>query len=357
MDRINWDWLDTQWLTPAVLKSFDWGSTLLMYPILDLPLLIYLILSTPLLYVMRWFLYIRFQQKFAIALPETHLKQDLTALLRFIPPALMVGAIAFFLIALARPQKTDERVEQWTEGIDIMLVLDISESMQIEDFTPNRLEAAKQVARNFIAGRFRDRIGMVIFSGEAISYAPLTTDYELLNSLINDIDFEMIDKGGTAIGSALAVGINRMRDSETKSKVLILLSDGENTAGNIDPVTSANLAYAYGIKVYTIGVGKEGKVPFGTDIFGRTRYIEQSLDERVLREIAKIGKGQYFRATNNRALKQIFERIDKYEKAEIKENRYKDTQDFYHIYLIYGILLLLLWLFCKSTFLNNILED
>jgi Ca-activated chloride channel family protein len=266
-------------------------------------------------------------------------------------------AIIFILISLARPQRTNEQVEQYTEGIDIMLVLDISESMQIEDFIPNRLEAAKNVAKGFINGRFQDRIGLVIFSGEAISYSPLTTDYALLGSLIDDIGFNMVRKGGTAIGLAIGVTINRMKDSPSKSKVMILLSDGENTAGSIDPETAAKIAKDKGIKMYSIGVGKEGKVPYGTDMFGRKRYIEQSLDESTLRMIAELGDGKYFRATNNQALDEIFGVIDEYEKAEIKETRYQDTKDYYFIYLFYGIIFLLLWLATKATFMVNALED
>lgn len=347
MRSFSWDWLSLQWFTPSVLESFDWGFSIALFAI---PLV-------PLVYLLRWLFQLRLRQKLDIALPNQSLVSNPTVWLRFVPPILMSLSLILLLVALARPQKTDEQVEQWTEGIDIMLVLDISESMQIEDFTPNRLEAAKQVAREFIAGRFQDRIGMVIFSGEAISYCPLTTDYPMLNQMIDDIDFGMIDKGGTAIGSAIAVGLNRMRESDSKSKVLILLSDGENTAGSIDPITSANMAYAYGIKMYSIGIGKEGKVPFGTDMFGRTRYIEQSLDEAVLREIAKIGDGQYFRATNNDALDQVFRLIDKYEKAEIKETRYKNTEDFYQIYLFFGLIFFFAWMMTKSTFMANALED
>ncbi len=347
MDDFNWSWLDISWFFWSKLKAFDWEN----------PVFLYLIPVVPLVFLLRWLLHFKFRQKLDIALPEGKFTKDFTAYLRYIPNLFFMLVLMLMLIALARPQLTNEQVEQWTEGIDIMMVLDISESMQIEDFTPNRLEAAKKVANEFIAGRFQDRIGMVIFSGEAISYAPLTTDYELLYNLIDNIDFNMIGKGGTAIGSAIAVGINRMIESDSKSKVMILLSDGENTAGSIDPMTSANMAYAYNIKIYTIGVGKEGKVPFGTDMFGRTRYIEQSLDEKMLREIANIGQGQYFRATNNKALEQIFGLIDKYEKAEIKETRYKDTKDFYYVYLTYATFFFFAWLFFKSTFITNALED
>jgi Ca-activated chloride channel homolog len=347
MDGILEDWLSPHWFYSETLSGFDWEN----------PIFLYAIPFVPFSFVLRWLLYIRGGQKLNIALPEKQLRSDWVALLRFFPPLLLMVSIMLLLVAIARPQKTNEQVDQWTEGIDIMLVLDISESMQIEDFTPNRLEAAKKVARGFIEGRLQDRIGLVIFSGEAISYAPLTTDYSMLQSLINDITFQMIQKGGTAIGSAIAVGINRMRESTSKSKIMILLSDGENTAGSIDPVTAANLAYAYGVKIYSIGVGKEGKVPYGTDMFGRPRYVEQSLDETALREIARIGEGQFFRATDNKTLEQVFKRIDQYEKAEIKENRFKDTHDFYPIYLLYGMLFWLLWLLTKSTFMVNVLED
>ena len=238
-----------------------------------------------------------------------------------------------------------------------MLVIDISESMQIEDFKPNRLEAAKTVAREFIDGRFQDRIGIVIFSGDAYSLSPLTTDYELLKAYLKDIDFNMIENRGTAIGSALAVGTNRMRESEAESKVLILLSDGDNTAGNIDPITAAELANAYNIKLYTIAVGKEGRVPFGKDFFGQPKYIENTLDETTLRQIAEIGDGQFYRVSDNAALEQVFKMIDEYEKAEIKENRYKDTSDFYQIYLKWAIIFFLAWLLLKSTFVSNVLQD
>ena len=229
--------------------------------------------------------------------------------------------------------------------------------MQIEDFKPNRLEAAKEVALNFVKGRFQDRIGVVIFSGDAYSLAPLTTDYNLLKNYITDINFDMVQNRGTAIGSALGVATNRMRESTAKSKVIILLSDGENTAGSIDPITAAELAHAYNCKIYTIGVGKEGAVPFGTDMFGRTRYVENTMDETTLRKIAEIGEGQYFRAQDNQALQDVFARIDRYEKVEVKETRFKDTKDFYQIYLMWALLVFLLFMLLKNTFITNALED
>ena len=261
------------------------------------------------------------------------------------------------VLALARPQRSNERVEQFTEGIDILLVLDISESMDLQDFVPNRLEAAKNTALDFIEGRFGDRIGMVVFSGEAYSLSPLTNDYQLLSSLIQEINFSMIEAKGTAIGSAIAAGTNRMKDSESPSKVMILLSDGESNAGNVDPIFAAQLASAFGIKIYTIAVGKDGMVPYGTDFFGRPQLVESYLDESTLREISRIGNGQFFRASDGAALNQIFDQINTLEKTEILENRYKETADFYRIYLFWGILFLVVWMAFKSSFFNNFLLD
>ena len=236
-----------------------------------------------------------------------------------------------------------------------MLVIDISESMQIEDFKPNRLESAKEVAKKFVNGRFQDRIGLVVFSGESYSRCPLTTDYDLLNTFIDDIDFSLIESRGTAIGSSIAVATNRMKESNSKSKVLILLSDGDNTAGNIDPITAAKIHL--NIKIYTIAVGKEGRVPFGKDFFGNTRFVENTLDETNLKEIAKIGKGMFFRASNNKSLKEIFEIIDTYEKVEIKESRYKETIDYYQYYLLWSMIFFITWMMVKNTFINNSIID
>jgi len=340
-------WISLNWFRASTLSSFDWANSILLY----------LLLIIPILYAIRLLVLGKFIQKLDIALPKQNVKWHPSTLLRFIPPVLFSLLLALVILALARPQKVNEMVEQWTEGIDIMLVVDISESMQIEDFKPNRLESAKKVARDFIDGRFQDRIGMVIFSGDAYSLSPLTTDYDLLKAYIDEISFDMIENRGTAIGSALAVATNRMRESDSESKVLILLSDGDNTAGNIDPITAAKLAHAYNIKMYTIAIGKEGRVPFGKDFFGRPRYVENTLDETTLREIARIGEGEFYRVSDNRALENVFQLIDQYEKAEIKETRYLDTIDFYQVYLKWAIVLFLLWLGLKSTFVSNVLQD
>jgi len=340
-------WFSVSWFYPSTFQNFTW----------EYKFFLMFLLAIPLVYVLKWLFNIRMKQKLTIALPEKKLKSNLISLLRFIPDILFAMMIALLIITLARPQTSNEKVEQWTEGIDIMLVVDISRSMTIQDFKPNRLEAAKQVAKEFIAGRFQDRIGIVIFSGDAYSLAPLTTDYKLLNTYIDEITFEKIEASGTAIGSALAVATNRMRESDSKSKVIILLSDGDNTAGNIDPITAAEISHAYDIKIYTIGIGKEGRVPTGVNVFGQTVYSENTLDETTLRKIADIGEGNFYRASDNKALEDVFKLIDKYEKAEIKENRFKDTTDYYPVYMKWAIFIFLVWIALKSTFVSNILKD
>ncbi|MCG8474818.1 MAG: VWA domain-containing protein [Cytophagales bacterium] len=344
---INREWYDVDWFSPSQLEAFEWAH----------PEWFWAFLLIPALFLIRWLIQLKFRQKLDIALSRSELKSNPVTLLRIIPHVFLGLSIALLVAALARPQTTSEEVERWTEGIDIVLTVDISESMKIEDFKPNRLEAAKQVASDFIDGRFQDRIGVVIFSGDAYTWVPLTTDYDLLRNSIEDINFELIQNGGTAIGSALGVAINRMRESEAKSKVIILISDGDNTAGNIDPLTAAKLADAHNIKIYSIAIGREGLVPWGKDIFGRPRMYNSTLNEKTLRQVAKIGNGHFYRATDKRTLKKVFAQIDKYEKAEIKENRYTDTYDFYTVYLRWALVCLVIWMLLKSTFITNILQD
>lgn len=340
-------WYSLEWFRPETLSTFQW----------EWPWAFYLLAIIPMVFLLRALFLRRKNQSLATSISEAQLPKDFSTLLRYLPSLLFSLSMAFIIIALARPQRTNERIEQYTEGIDIVLVIDISESMLIEDFKPNRIEAAKQTAIEFIEGRFQDRIGLVVFSGEAYSLSPLTTDYDLLRNYIDEIRFDMIEARGTAIGSAIAVGTNRMRESTAQSKVMILLSDGDNTAGNIDPITAARLASAFDIKIYTIAIGKEGRVPFGTDFFGRPRYVENTLDETTLREIAKIGRGNFYRVDDNRGLEDVFDQIDALEKAEIIETRYRDTRDFYTIYLKWGMAFLLAFLMLKSTFVSNILRD
>lgn len=340
------NWFSLSWFTLETLRGFTWDKRGFFFL---LPII-------PFLFVFRWLLHSRFRQKLEVALPSRQLRWSPVSLLRFLPDVLFSMALILIIICLARPQRSQQRVEQTSEGIDITLVLDVSESMLLEDIKPNRLEAAKSVARTFVQGRLHDRIGIVVFSGDAYGLVPLTTDYALLNEYINEINAGMIQIGGTAIGSALAVTINRMRESPSKTKVAILISDGDNTAGNIDPIISAHLAQVYGIKIYSIVVGTEGRIPY-KDSKGKVQYVENTIDEAILRQIARIGEGKFYRASNNMALEEVFTQINTFEKATISEIRFSDTKDFYQVYLRWAMVFFLLWLFTKSTFINNILED
>ncbi|MFN3999219.1 vWA domain-containing protein [Algoriphagus sp.] len=341
------EFFDWYWFLPETFKTFEWEN----------PILFNLLWMIPLLILLRKGIKFLKNPVLELSLPKRITRGNPWTYLRLVPTGFFFLALIAIVIALARPQRSNERVEQFTEGIDILMVLDISESMDLQDFMPNRLEAAKRTAVDFINGRFGDRIGMVIFAGEAYSLAPLTNDYELLTSLIADISFDMIEPKGTAIGSAIAAGTNRLKDSEIPSKVMILLSDGESNAGNVDPLFAAQLASAFDIKIYTVAVGKDGLVPYGTDFFGRPQMVESYLDETTLREIARIGNGEFYRAADSNTLQQIFDRIDTLEKAEIQENRYKETSDYYRIYLFWAMLFFLVWLGLKSTFFNNFLLD
>lgn len=332
---------------PGTLTSFDW-----VYP-----LVLYTLPVVPLLFILKSVLRRNTRIKLDMALFQGKARWHWSALLRFVPRVLFMAFIMLVLVALARPQRVNEQLELTAEGIDIVLVMDVSGSMELRDFAPNRLQAAKEVAQNFISGRVQDRIGLVVFAGDAYSLAPLTTDYTLLRESINSIAFKMIPNDGTAIGSALAVAINRMRDSEAKSKVIILISDGENTAGSLDPELAAQLAYAYNIKLYTIGIGKDGQVPYDVDANGNTLFVETKLDESSLRQIADLGQGRFFRADSKNALQEIFRNIDKLEKTDVTEKRFRDTKDYYQVYLKWALLLLLFWLLLKNTFIANVLED
>lgn len=340
-------WYSAEWFMPSTRRAFTWENHVFLY----------LLIAVPLLFIARWLLRYRFNQKLPVAVTQKDLRVSAVNLVRFIPEFFLMFALMLIMAAMARPQLSNEKTTQWTEGIDIMLALDISKSMEMEDFIPNRLEAAKNVALQFVDGRIQDRIGLVVFAGDAFSLSPLTTDYDLLKSYLKDINFDMIETPRTAIGSALAVVTNRMRESESKSKVCILLSDGDSNGGNIDPITAAELAAAYNIKIYTIIIGREGRVQMGKDFFGNPQYYDNTVNETTMRKLAEIGGGEFFRATDNRALATVFAKIDQYEKAEIKETRFKDTSDYYWIYLQWAVALFLVWLMLKSTFMSNVLQD
>ena len=258
--------------------------------------------------------------------------------------AKLVG-IAFLIIALSRPQSGSTLREFTTEGIDIMLVLDISSSMRAIDFRPNRLEAAKAVAQKFIEGRQNDRIGLIIFAAESFLQCPLTIDYNVLKDLLNQVDIIEEKYDGTAIGMAIANATNRLRESQAKSKIMILLSDGRNNTGEIDPHTAASLASAFDIKIYTIGAGKLGQAPYPIALPGgqvQYRLMDVEIDEALMKDVSSQTGGQYFRATDEKNLATIYEEISNMEKTEVKVHEFVNYNDLYHYFLIPGFLLVAL---------------
>ncbi len=258
--------------------------------------------------------------------------------------------LAFLIVALARPQRSFREQNVDAEGIDIVLVMDISQSMEAMDFRPNRLEAAKEKARGFVAGRSNDRIGLVIFAGQSFTQSPLTTDMSVIKGLLGELSFDMLKEPGTAIGMGLATAVIRLKESDARSKVVVLLTDGDNNAGFVDPLTAAEAATQNDVRVYTIGVGKNGEAPFRVAIpFGgvgyRTVYQAVRLDEQLLQDIAEKTGGRYFNVRSNSALEQVYEEIDQLEKTRIQVTRItRRTEEFHWFLIIGGIFLLLEWI-------------
>jgi len=250
---------------------------------------------------------------------------------------LRILSISLIIIALARPQKSVSQKQVHVEGIDIVMALDISSSMTAMDFSPNRLEACKQVIKNFIKNRTTDKIGLVVYSGEAYTKCPLTTDYPTLLSSLENVKFGLIEDG-TAIGDGLGTAVNRLRTSEAKTKIIILLSDGMNNRGYVDPISAAEMAKEYGIKVYTIGCGTIGEAPISTP-YG-IMYSKVEIDEALLKEIAQSTGGQYYRAKNKKALEQIYDQIDQMEKSKITETHFTNRPEAFFPFLLIALILL-----------------
>lgn len=262
--------------------------------------------------------------------------------LRHLPAVLRLGVLAVAIIALARPVDVEHQEETTTEGIDIVIAMDISSSMLARDFTPDRLSAAKQLATEFVAERTGDRISVVAFAGEAFTQCPLTSDQASAGTMLSRLRSGVVDDG-TAIGNGLATAINRLRESGAKSKVVILLTDGVNNRGQISPIMAAEIARDLGIKVYTIGVGSRDKAPMPAyDPFGNITYVmaDVEIDEALLRDIASKTGGQYFRADDNKALKAIYEQINELEKSKVEVSHYTSYTELYMGWLIITLLLL-----------------
>jgi Ca-activated chloride channel homolog len=275
--------------------------------------------------------------------------------LRHILFGLRTLAVFLLIIVLSRPQATDKFQNTSTEGIDIVLTLDISGSMLARDFRPDRLEASKNVATEFISGRPYDRIGLVIFSGESFTQCPLTTDHAVLINLLREIQSGMIEDG-TAIGMGLATAVNRIKDSEAKSKVIILLTDGINNRGEIAPATAAGIAKTFGIRVYTIGVGTQGVAPYPVQTPYGIQYQDMpvEIDEAILQEISQTTGGKYFRATDNDKLIQVYREIDKLEKSKIDVKQFSRKDEKFLIPALIASCLLILEILIRNTFFRNL---
>lgn len=277
------------------------------------------------------------------ALEPIHNHHSWKIQLRHLVYFLRLAALTLIVIILARPQSKNNQRNINTEGIDIVMAMDISSSMLAKDFTPDRLDASKEVASQFISGRPSDRIGLVIFSGESFTQCPLTTDHAVLINLFKDIKCGMIEDG-TAIGMGLATAVTRLKDSQAKSKVIILLTDGVNNTGSVAPITASEIAKTFGIRVYTIGVGTMGKAlaPVQTNFGVVFDYVPVEIDEAILKQIATATGGKYFRATDNEKLKSIYAEIDKLEKSIIEVTDFtKRFDEYFALAIVAGILLLI----------------
>lgn len=303
--------------------------------------------------------YILRQKKLYGTIKITTLKsfdKNKSSLLRHSVLVLRCIGLGALITALARPQTSLSWQDVTTEGIDIVIALDISGSMLAEDFKPNRLEASKQVAMDFISERPYDRIGLVIYGGESFTQCPLTTDHDVLLNLFEGIQNGMIEDG-TAIGMGLATAVNRLKDSDAISKVAILLTDGSNNSGSIPPITAAEIAREFGIRVYTVGVGSNGTAPTPyRDQFGRVQYqnVPVRIDEKTLKEISNIADGAYFRATNKKSLEKIYEEIDQLEKSKIEVTEYKKKSEWFWPFAVFSLAILLLEFLLKNTIFKGI---
>lgn len=319
-------------------------------------LLLLLLLLIP---AIAWYIY-KFQTISTVQVSTTRSVEDLPVsykqILRHVLFGFRILAIGLLVVVLARPQSSNQWENVSMQGIDIVLTLDISGSMLARDLRPDRLEASKNVAVEFISGRRNDRIGLVVFSGESFTQCPLTTDHSVLINLFKEIKSGMVEDG-TALGVGLANAVKRLKDSEAISKVVILLTDGVNNRGAIDPITAAELAKTFGIRVYTIGVGTMGTAPYPQqDFFGRTHYVQipVEIDEETLQHISDITDGRYFRATDNNSLREIYTEIDKLEKSKINVKEFSRKEEEFLPFALAALVLLVLEFVLRRTVLRSI---
>ncbi|NLI72475.1 MAG: VWA domain-containing protein [Bacteroidales bacterium] len=319
----------------------------------------YLFLLLALLPMIGWYLWEMHKSDASMQISSVEKIKDMPKTMRLrmrhLPFILRLLAIGMLVLAIARPQSSLNWRKESKEGIDIMMALDISGTMMIEDLRPNRLEAAKNVAIDFIQSRPNDNIGLVVFAAESFTQCPLTTDHAVLINLFSGIRYGMIEDG-TAIGLGLANAITRIKESKAKSKVVILLTDGSNNRGDIAPVTAAEIAKTFGIRVYAIGVGSHGmvKVPIQTPFGVRYQQMKSEFDEETLKKIAETTGGQYFRATNNAKLREVYQEIDNLEKTKISVQEFSNKSELYFIFALLAFLFLLSEIFLKNTWLKSL---
>jgi Ca-activated chloride channel family protein len=323
----------------------------------------FVLLILILLYVAYYFLFLAKQKptlKFSSLDQIGKLPKGARAYLSGSPLFLKILTLIFLTLALARPQMSDTKVKRNVEGIDIMIALDISDSMMIEDMEVNRMESSKKTIKEFINKRISDRIGLIVFSGESYTRVPLTLDYPILLDSLKKVEPTNSMKMGTAIGVALANAVARLKDSTAKSRVIVLLTDGENNSGTIDPETSLEIAKGYGIKIYSIGAGVDGEAQLPvlqTDPFGRTiktyQPIHSTVNDELLGRLASETGGKYYRATSTGALQKVFQDIDRLEKTKIDVNKFTKYTEMYQKYLQWGLYLLLASVFLRLTVLRR----
>ena len=323
------------------------------------PKLLWLLLLVPVLIV--WYILRHKKQEASLSFSDlkgmVKLPKTWKAYLRHLLFALKMAALALLIVALARPQSSSTNSTSNIEGIDIVLAMDVSGSMLARDLKPDRLTAAKNVASDFVQGRPGDRMGLVIFSGETFTQVPLTTDHGVMLNMLAEMKNGLIDDG-TAIGDGLATAISRLKDSEAISKVVILLTDGMNNAGSVDPYTAAEIAKLYGIRVYTIGVGSYGtapypvQTPFGTQI----QQIKVEIDERLLSTIANSTGGKYFRATSNQKLDEIYQEIDQLERSKIEVTEFRRLHEEFYPLVAWALALLLLEFILRKTIFRTLTD-
>ena len=324
------------------------------------PHFLWLLLVLPV--ALYWHYFIKNQQEVALKMSTIEglsTKKSLLIQLRPFLYVLKLLALGFIIIALARPRNTQKSsYTDNTSGIDIVIATDVSGSMLATDFKPNRLEAIKEVAHSFIQKRVNDRIGLVVYAGESYTRTPVTSDKAMLLNSLKEVQYNgMVLQDGTAIGIGLATAINRLKDSKTKSKIIILLTDGVNNLGSLDPISAAEIAKAYGIKVYTVGVGTNGMAnfPVAKDTNGNIVFQPQKveIDEKLMQEIATTTNGKYFRATDNKKLEAIYDEIDRLEKSKITENRFMMFDEQFRPWLLMGLFLLVLEMILSRTIFKS----